>query len=230
MQLNQCLESVAQHLESLPEGLKLQEIEVLPYFAKVQGTIAEIDVEMHSKRYQGNGFEHLSIATMNTLAGTPMSVTVVLMPESDRGWPILGLDYVGFRGTLSLAAFDLFPCDQKLWETECKTQLQKMKEQSQNLIQRKTPDFAQDVFSSEAFFCAAKDSEQLRLASDLVKQLVVLYQEITQKPELSGSSNFQDSIEKWKHAMRSNKKEHSALSRIFGSDFTNAYLSEFLFA
>lgn len=236
----QYLTQVRQDAEQWVEKIGLTPVEVLSQYALTQGEINGNPVSLSSFRYQGHCFSSLTLAYMKDQHDKILSVTLVGLPVKGSPLPIFGADYVGFRRSLSLIALDLCPTDQEFWEQYTQPFLSQMRSES-GLVQRKMPGFTQDVFSQEAICAAAVNSEQCDKAVDLFSQALshyeALYEHYLQGQSRSGEDEStarymqgqEELIKRWMLTMQSNKKEHSALSRILGESFTEKYLKEFLF-
>jgi hypothetical protein len=229
------LQQVSARVEQSIQTLGLVPVAVEDTFAIVSGEIAEMPVTMESYRYTGEAFETYTVAYLRNAAQELLSVTVSGIPYPDKGLPILGLDYVGFRGALSLVALDLCPVQASYWERHCKAFLAILHGQGQQLVQRKVPGFTEGVFSKSAIFAAATNQQQCQESALLADRLLNHVEALCINAERAAlvpdamESNRQH-IQRWKRAMQTNKKEHSALSRIFGASFTEKYLKTFLFA
>jgi len=221
-------------IEDWISQLTLQEIEPDPIYRYLQGQIRGIKVNMRSRAFVGSALQRVTLVEMQTETGKRLSVTLTAMPHSASPLPILGLDYVGFQETLSLAALDWFPTDLFFWKTHCKTPLQALKRQAQaQLTQRKTPEFAQSAFSPQAIFAAAKPP-QLAAAVQIAQQMLQGFTQISHIQPLPLQAQQLEALQtrrqEWVQVMRNNKKEHSALAQIFGADLTKTYLEGFLFS
>ena len=222
------LEDVSAAVEQWVSGL--EPLAVPEPFRSALGSIADTDVRMTSRCYQHPLLERVTVARLFTVSGNhPLSVTVSALPRAQVPLPILGLDYVGFRGTLSLVALDLCPTHSGFWQEHAAHPMTQIREQADALKARKIPGFTRGVFSELAVFSAATTATACEQARQLSHHLLKAYQDLMALP-LPSVPDQQEQLRRWKLAMQSNKKEHSALSRIFGERFTERYLKEFLFA
>lgn len=237
MSTTAALQAVSARVERLIQRLHLHEMKIESCFSQAEGQIAGHAVRMRSRRYRGAAFESLTVAYLYNLNDKLLSVTVSGIPVAATGLPILGLDYVGFRGTLSLVALDLCPVNEPVWQARCAEPLMRLHRDAQTLVARKIPGFTQGVFSEYAIFSAAVDPAQCQYSVTLAERLLdyaeQLYGSLSDNlllPVGSEAGHSLQQIQRWKQAMQSNKKEHSALSRIFGEVFTEKYLKAFLFS
>lgn len=229
------LEQIAARVEQSIQTLGLSSVPVPDAFSTATGEIAGTPVKMESFRYTGNAFDTYTVAYLRNPAQGLLSVTVSGIPRAESGLPILGLDYVGFRGALSLVALDLCPVHETYWASHCEAFLKDLYEHAQQLVQRKVPGFTQGVFSASAIFAAATNSHQCQQSTHLAERLLSHAESLFLAAnecalDAEQIERNREQIQQWKRAMRTNKKEHSALSRIFGESFTEKYLKRFLFA
>ena len=227
--LSLCLEALAAELATFPQQLGLYPVAIPPEFAHAAGVIGEMPIVMETQRYAAPWLEHFTLAVLRDAHAQVLSVTVSAVPHCCP-LPILGLDYVAFRGMLSLVALDLCPTDQGFWQAYAAAPLAHIHLQAQGLTARKVPTFTRGIFSPHAVFAAARPGQE-SVALDLAQQLLTLYLEL---PRMSLADSEQADLLamtlRWRLAMRQNKKEQQALARIFGEDYAHRYLDDFLFA
>lgn len=224
-----CLETLANEVSGFPQQLGLYPESIPTEFAHAAGCIGDVPIVMETQRYTAPWLEHFTVALLRDAQSRVLSVTVSALPQRCP-LPILGLDYVAFRGMLSLVALDLCPTDQGFWQAYVAEPLARIHHLAQDLTARKVPAFTQGVFSPAAVFAAARPGQEA-LALDLAQQLLTLYRELPRttlsEPE---QADLLAMTRRWRLAMRQNKKEQQALARIFGEDFAHHYLDDFLFA
>ncbi len=227
------LRDVSEQVEAFIKDSGLTPVSIPTVYENARGRVGDIDVDMNSRRFEGSGLQSLTVAYLrHHHTKQLLSVTVSGIPRADTGLPILGLDYVGFRGTLSLVALDLCPVEQHLWTTRVQPIMRPLHTRAKaHLIQRKIPGFTEGVFSELAVFAAATREDHcqhsVEMSEILLSEYKNLLQSCSQNP--AQAKHNHERIQTWKRAMQNNKKEHSALSRIFGVDFTEKYLRQFLF-
>ncbi|MBF2054584.1 MAG: hypothetical protein IGS03_14155 [Candidatus Sericytochromatia bacterium] len=227
--LHHTLSTIAVAARKLPVQLAMEPVDIPRRFAQAEGQIQGQLVQMHSQRWQNDFVDHLTLALLYNASDELLSVTLSVIPKAQIPLPILGLDYVGFRGILSLVALDLCPVDRDFWHHHAAHHQQALQKSARtHLIQRKIPDFTHGSFSPNAVFAAAR-SEQFDLAQSLAESLLSTYPQLYREALGEVPTDGTASIQNWKQAMRQNKKEHSALSQIFGEAFTQDYLYNFLF-
>lgn len=227
-ELHQCLTAVYDAIETWLKQQACYETEVAPAFERLNGELRGHAVSMHSRRFGGPHLAQLTLVDIRSLATDErLSVTLTAVPAANKPAPILGLDYVGFGQTLSLMALDLFPVEPSYWTEAVRPQLLPVLEKAhETLTIRKIPDFAKAIFSDCALIAAARDT-QLDLAVELAKTYLKIFGEVLPR-ESTGS--YTERQREWLLRMRDNKKEHSALASIFGSETAFQYLHAFLFA
>lgn len=226
--LHQCLSAVYEAIMAWLAQQACDEIGVDPVFAHLNGELRGLAVSMHSRRFGGPHLAQLTLVDIRAQAtGERMSVTLTAVPDPSNPAPILGLDYVGFGQLLSLMALDLFPVDISYWTDAVRPQLLPFLEKAhKNLTIRKTPDFAKGIFSDCALIAAARET-QLDLAVELAKTYLIIFGAVLPS---EGAGAYAERQREWLLRMRDNKKEHSALAAIFGTETASQYLNDFLFS
>ncbi len=208
---------------------QLVEAAVPADFALVEGHIREHRVRMVTRRFGGSGYQHLTVARIDDDQGRTLSATIIGLPRFDVPLPIIGIDVIAIGGALSLVAVDLAPTDLVTWRTVAVPHLEALHHSLKaHVTERKRPDFTQNTFSDRALIVAAKKgSEDVVLSSILtfVRSLAPL---LTLRQHDANDGGH--ALQKWLRAELSNRKEHDALSRIFGAEFAARYLGDFLFA
>lgn len=233
--------------EALPrflESLRLREQAVPLYLSELSGRIAERPVKMLTRRYSGAELASLTVAIITEDAGAlgappPLrSLTVIGLPRLGSPLPILGMDLIALGGTLSLIALDLAPTEPTFWEQHCRGVLDEVHALAGPMVvHRKRPEFASATFSSRALIAGARPGgvpSAIAAAGFLLAQGARLYA-AADAPERVVSAPLVDSDSlaarqrAWLVAERHNRKEHDALSRIFGAETARKYLEDFLF-
>ncbi|MFO0578541.1 MAG: hypothetical protein U1A78_31440 [Polyangia bacterium] len=232
--------------EALPrflESLRLREQAVPLYLSVLSGRIAERPVRLRTKRYAGAELSSLTVAIIEEDAGAggapPLrSLTVIGLPRLGSPLPILGMDLIALGGTLSLVALDLAPTEPTFWEQRCRGVLDEVHALAgAAVVHRKRPEFASATFSSRALIAGARPEgvpSAIAAAGFLLAQGERLYA-ATDVPERAVNAPLADPDllaarqRAWLIAERHNRREHDALSRIFGAEIARKYLEDFLF-
>lgn len=232
MQAHEVLQKVENHLsEKLAQG-PLSPVGLSQDIALAQGNIQSEPVSMKTRRWQSERFESVTLASIVNSQNHLLSVTLSALPAPQFPFPIWGMDYVGFRGSLSLLAMDLYPVEPSFFEEVFSDFVISQRTQStEALISRKSPDLPMGALSPLAMVAAAKTEEQMRLAQSLALEECDFYfqKSLNAQQDMTLKEN-KERIRQWKQSMLKNKKELGALSRIFGAEYAQHYLHEFLFA
>lgn len=235
------------HLQRLlVDGLSLRPIAIAPDLAQAHGVLRGTAVAMSTQRYRGPGFQSLTVARItepgsDAMAADPAAessastLTVVGLPWPGSGLPVLGMDLIALRGTLSLVAIDLAPTDPDTWQAHCAPLLARLREQvAEVVVPRRLPAFTEGAFSPLALIVAARPAGEPTLFAAILQFLdgvAALWQRSGSTPlSARPAALTEPAIARWLAAERQNRKEHSALSQIFGEPFAQRYLHSFLFA
>jgi hypothetical protein len=183
---------------------------------------------MHTQRYQGEQLAPLTVA-MIEIDQQLCSLTVVGLPQLGSPGPVLGIDLIALRGSLSLVALDLAPMDPDFWSAHCSPLLTAVHTLAEPaLVLRKRPEFAAEVFSSQALIAGARvGQEEVVVAA--VELLLVRSAPLFGKTSLPHCPGAAPRLLRWLAAERQNRKEHNALAHMFGAAFATEYLDRFLF-
>ncbi len=249
------LDRCRQHLQQeLVDRCGLKPVPIAAELAQVDGILRGRAVRMTSQRYSGPGFAALTIAAITTqteapigladapsrTAGSPepatsVSLTVVGLPWPGSGLPILGMDLIALRGSLSLVAIDLAPTDHDLFQARCAPPLLRLQNRvAEAVVPRRPPAFTQGTFSSLALIAAARPGSEA-VVFDAVLRFIDEAAELSRSalpnpPDLyAATQRDRAAIARWLAAERQNRREHNALAQIFGEPFAERYLHGFLF-
>lgn len=235
----------------LLESLRLREQAVPPDLAELTGRLAERPVKLQTRRYEGAGLASLTVAIIaegpaaagpatgpNRAPPALRSLTVIGLPQLGSRLPILGMDLIALAGSLSLVAIDLAPTEPQFWEERCRGLLDHVHTLAGSLVvPRKRPEFADQTFSPRALIAGARPEgvqPAIEAAAFLLAQCEHLY--APQPEPVAGAEPTEHDADSpaarqrsWLQAERRNRKEHDALSRIFGAEPARQYLDDFLF-
>jgi hypothetical protein len=159
-------------------------------------------------------------SAMMTLDQEIVAVTAVGLPSADNAIPILGIDIVGFGGSVSLVAADIVASHHE----GVSAAMQSLAQASIGLPLRKLPEFAQAVFSKEALVAGAPGELGL-VACGAVGQLIAAW-------SLLAPDDPQRMVAlalPWCRAQRENRREQKALGAIFGHEIIEQYMSTVMF-
>lgn len=242
-ELTACSEQLQRQLV---ESLSPQRIAIAPDLAQVHGVLRGTAVAMSTQRYRGPGFQSLTIACIAESHGDPTpaidtpaddasTLTVVGLPWPASGLPVLGMDLIALRGSLSLVAIDLAPTDPDTWQGHAAPILTRLREQVADVVvPRRLPAFTEGVFSPLSLIVAARPGTEPTLFAAIrqfVDDVAALWHRRCQaSPIALPTTQTEPAITRWLAAERQNRKEHNALSQIFGEPFAQRYLHSFLFA
>ncbi len=184
-------------------------------------------LQLQTQRFSHPALLHLTWALLSERdSGAYRAITLYALPKAHLGLPILGLDYVGLGGIMPIAALDLAPTDQKFWNNSALPALESLLHHS-DLIERKVPPFAKEVFSEKAFLVATRTESGCKDVIQKAQSIIEIYAQWLKQPTQSEISQ-DDRLKNWCLAMANNKKEAGALKRLFGSG-AETYLQEYLF-
>lgn len=218
---------LVQHL--VVPRLGLRPLALPPELALASGELEGRRLTLRTQRYTGPGGAALTLAAIAGEDGRLCTLTVLGIPPLGAGWPVLGIDLIALRGTLALVAVDLAPLDQPFWQQYCAPLLQALQAQLPDLlVPRKRPGFAVETFSPLAAIAAARAGSETAVCAAIAELLQQTTALLAAAPTLAPAAPAARA--RWLAAERQNRKEHDALSRIFGPRFAAYYLDEFLFA
>lgn len=228
--IHQMLEGLCHAVEA--HCKTLTPVTLTPPCAEIAGRLQDQPVHMLTQRWLNPAFQSITLARIFDDREQLLSVTFSAVPSARSSLPILGFDYVGFRGMLSLIALDTYlfapSSETRMFADFITAQRQK----AAPLILRKFPHLSSDALSAQALVAAAKSPEQIHLAQRLALEELQFYFQQAQTQPLIAEENpaKTQQILRWKSAMLQNKKEHRALAQIFGEEQASHYLQDFLFA
>ena len=213
--------------------LGLRPVALPPSLALTSGRLEGSVLTLRTQRYAGNGGAALTLAAIETAQGRLCTLTVLGIPPPGAGWPVLGIDLIALRGTLALVAVDLAPVDPTFWQLHCAPLLQALRTRTaDSLVARKRPAFTVETFSPLAVIAGARAGSEAVVCAAIAQLLEETAALLSgqQAVVASPSPSAQLARASWLAAEKQNRKEHDALSRIFGPRFASYYLDEFLFA
>lgn len=228
--IHQMLEGLCHAVEAHCQTLT--PVTVTPPCAEIAGRLQDQPVHMFTQRWLNPAFQSITLARIFGDQQQLLSVTFSAVPSAHSSLPILGFDYVGFRGMLSLIALDTYLFAPALETQAFADFITSQRQKATPLILRKFPHLSSDALSPQALVAAAKSPEQIHLAQQLALEELQFYFQQAQTLPLSREEDptKTQQIMRWKSAMLQNKKEHRALAQIFGEEQASHYLQDFLFA
>lgn len=204
--------------------------------AQLQGTLDgapdSTPLCLRTQRYRGARLDSLTVAALETPRGL-CSLTLIGLPAAGTPFPVLGVDIIALRGTISLCALDLAPTDAEFWQAHCAPVLSAVQGAAeQSLVRRQRPRFADATFSSLAVIAGVRPGGEAAVfdAVELLLQRTAAL--LMAEPELppDRAAAARQHRQRWLLAERQNRKEHDALTRMFGPETAARYLDGFLFA
>ena len=220
--------------EELVHPQQRRELPIPEHLRTICGGSPEQPLTMTTARYQSDAFDALTVASITTGSGHLCSLTVVGIPGRNTGFPIVGIDLVALRGSLSLIAVDLAPTDDVAWDSYCAPLLRALTHDLSGVVTpRKRPDFTEGVFSPLAVIAGAHagaESSVFAALSAFLRKVADLPAQMTGSDQTLSASSPLDRRELWLAAERRNRKEHNALAKLFGAALATEYLDRFLFA
>ena len=141
--------------------------------------------------------------------------------------PIVGVDLIGLAGALSLVAVDLAPTDDAAWQTHAAAMLTALHASVESrVVPRRRPSFADEVFSPRALIAGVRRGAELAVldavASFVEHALGRWPAPLALAPERAAAAS--DRVDAWCRAELRNRREHDALTRLFGAAPATAYL------
>jgi hypothetical protein len=155
-----------------------------------------------------------------TLNEEIVAVTAVGLPSVNSALPILGIDVVGFAGSVSLVAADIVA-----WPHDgVSAAMKSLAGSTIELPRRKLPEFAQAVFSKDALVAGAPGELGI-VACAAIKQLIVAWSSLS-----PGDPQHMLALAlPWCRAQRENRREQKALGAIFGDQTIDHFMSTVMF-
>jgi hypothetical protein len=210
--------------------LQLTPCQLPAELAKLEGTLDGKPLTLHSWRYRGSQSSTFTLAVLE-VAQRLCSFTAIGLPTQGAPWPILGIDIIALRGTISLVALDLAPTDEAFWTAHCTALLAAIRAQVEDaVIPRKHPGFTHGVFSPLALIAGARMGGEAAVFTAADSLLSGTASILRSQQETSRSAAAQLRRDRWLDAEKRNRKEHNALEKMFGSAIATRYLDDFLFA
>lgn len=215
----------------LRSSLGLEATPIAKQHACAPGLLKGAPVELHTRCYASEEQGRLSLARIVDSGGLTLSVTLVLIPASGVPAPLLGLDCVAFGPRMAIIALDLSPSCSSASNTHARELMHEARVLAQRELElRPLPEFAREVFSEHAVI-ASPPPAALPCVVELVDFVLGHYPELLEQAiRAPRDPDVTPTVERWLRQMRHNKREHGALARIFGEDFTADYLHDCLFA
>ena len=211
--------------------LALRPVALPPWLALTSGQLEGSVLTLRTQRYAGAGGAALTLAAIESAPGRLCTLTVLGIPPPGVGWPVLGIDLIALRGTLALVAVDLAPIDPRFWQLHCAPLLQALRMRAaDSLVARKRPAFTSETFSPLSVIAGARAGGEAAVCAAIAQLLKETAMLLCSEPTAAPSPSAQRARASWLAAEKQNRKEHDALSRIFGPRFASYYLDEFLFA
>jgi hypothetical protein len=231
-------QSISTGLRALTDEVALQaltdwhlhETEVPAHFATAEGRVRDHGVRMVTRRFCGSRYRHVTVARIDDDQGQALSATVIALPQPTVPMPVICADLVAIGGELSLVAVDLAPTDPQTWQVMAAPLLEVLRQRVEgHIIERKRPSFTASAFSPKALIVAAKKGAE----ATVLHAVLTFFRSLS--PVVNhvggdGSSDHDAALREWVRVQLANRKEHDALSRIFGAAFTERYLGDFLFS
>lgn len=198
---------------------------------QLRGAHGEATLQLDTRRHVGGGFAALTVAAIHDDHGLLRSATIIGLPEPATLAPVLGVDLIGFGGSLSLVAVDLSPTDETTWAGHAETLLARLHaEVGEHVVPRRWPTFAAEVFSSRALIVGVRrgaEAPVLAAVAAFVGDVAAVFAG-PRTTDAARCAAVAARVARWRHAELANRREHDALARIFGAADAAAYL-ELLF-
>jgi hypothetical protein len=215
--------------QGLAEALGLAERPLPGSLGLLRGEARGVALELRTTCFVGHGFEALFIAEIATAAGARRSATIIGLPARGALLPVLGVDLIALGGSLSLAALDLAPTDDLLWQRRAAPLLEACHARvAGHTVARRWPDFAHATFSPLALIAAARPGAEQHVfaaAAELLAGVAQLARAAALAPTDPDRADraYQRRLA-WQAAERRNRREQDALTRLFGADAAGQYL------
>jgi hypothetical protein len=216
------LRAVRAAAEALVVRLGLRALAVPAELRRIDGTLRDRPVSLRMRRFTGEGRVVLTIAEVVEQGGALCAVTVIGMPADGSLAPVLGIDLVALGGSLSLIAVDLAPTDAAVWDAHAEPLLARLHHASEAaVVPRRWPGFAVEVFSRRALLAGARRGGEVA-ALDAVARFAVSLAPLYagDEPDRVDPARAGAAAERrrgWCRAERRNRREHDALTRMFGA-------------
>lgn len=240
--VERCLRAIGRCVQDqLIDAPGLQPVHVPADLADARGHMAGRALRLRTRRSAGGGWESLTLAEMTDEHGRMQTLTVIGLPAHGSELPILGVDLIGLRGSLSLIALDLSPTDAQLYTAVWAPLLSELHAQlrvlpGEPVIPRKRPEFAAHSFSPLALIAGVRSGGEHMITAPFCCFVQRLGAQLGRQGALAGNgldperaSLATERARRWCLAERQNRREQSALAAIFGAEFAQRYLDGFLF-
>ena len=203
--------------------------EIPPELRQIEGYFDDKPIRLLTWRLRSPYFASLTLAALEA-EGRLCSLTVIGLPQPGAPWPVLGMDIIALRGSISLLAIDLAPTDWSFWKAHCEGVLHQVRAAAAPaLVLRKRPDFTAEAFSPLALIAGVRSGQEAPAlaAAELLLERIAEILRSAALPQFSPVARERQS--RWLAAERRNRKEHNALERMFGPALATHYLDDFLF-
>lgn len=214
--------------DRLTRALAMTELELPAGLDRLVGEARGAPLELTTRAWTGAPLERLVIASIR-VGGALRSATLIGLPRAASRVPILGVDLIALGGGLSLAAIDLAAIDDAAWEAGARPLLDACHAAiAGQVVARRWPSFAAEVFSPRAVIVGARPGHEhavLAAAAALVDGYAALAAAADggARPEAEAAARRRRLA--WQAAERRNRREHDALSRLFGGEPAARYLT-----
>ncbi len=209
---------------TLVARLNLRRVPVPSQLATLAGQFRGQSLTMQTQAFCGHGFSRLVLSTITGSDGAVKTFTLIGTPTPDLGLPVVGIDLIAMNRALSLVAVDLSPTDEQRWQNLAAPILQELHASvADRSVPRRWPAFARDVFSPLALICGAKRGEEPVLFAAISLMLERYANAIAQQatpisPARARVAEYRS--HQWAAGERQNRREHDALTAIFGEPGT----------
>lgn len=212
-------------------GAELTPAAIPAGLARIDGSLDGQPLTLCTRRYHGAGFASLTVAAIHC-AEQLRTLTVIGLPRRGSPGPVLGMDIIALHGQISLLAIDLSPTDPEFWEAHCRKRLEELAARidATALVWRKPPAFSAGTFSPLALICGVRAGLEPQVLAALESFLCEVPAITRQAESAAPSPAARDRLTSWLQAEQRNRKEHAALSRMFGAELAARYLDGFLFS
>jgi len=229
---------LAHNLDPIDTGLKIVLVAIEAWIARhrlalcplpaqlraLVGTHAGAALHLDTRRWRGTGFAALTVATIRDATGRLRSVTIIGLPAAGVPGPIVGVDLIGLGGALSLVAVDLAPTDLATWETDAAASLAELHAAvAASVVLRRWPDFASEVFSPRALIAGVRRGAELDVLTAVASFVARIPTPPIDPIPAGRASAAHERVTAWCRAELRNRREHDALTRLFGADPATAY-------
>lgn len=224
----QGLRGVLAAAQAWSSGMSLRPKPLPAGLQSLAGELRGTPLRMTTRREQGGPFTTLTCSTICGPDGAPCCVTLIGLPAAGMPVPVLGIDLIGLGGALSLVAVDLAPIDRPFWELRAAAPLAALHTAlGERVVARRWPGFAEEVFSPQAVIVGVRrgaEAEVLTAVADFVARLPAVYAPGPSLPSARREA-ADERARAWRRAELRNRREHDALTRMFGAEPATAFLA-----